>query len=120
MPIKKKGTITILTIMEKFKNAFKSVNKFGLLALALVAFAMMSFTSNEKKSTGQKYAYDQQNHQWVLIEGLQMDNDEESPAPGTYRCDTSDEICSGNFLVAPTTGDEEPDSEIVLGDFSLN
>lgn len=45
------GAITILTIMEKIKNALKSVNKFGLLAILLVGivvFTQSAFKNKER------------------------------------------------------------------------
>ena len=111
---------TKIVNMNNFKNALKSVNKIGLFAIALVAFAAMAFTPAKKNSVAQKYGYDQVNNQWVLIEGKTMDNSS-NPAPGTYRCDASPETCSGLFSTPPTSGSSIPDSgSEVDGDFSLN
>ncbi|SDF95258.1 hypothetical protein SAMN05421827_102231 [Pedobacter terrae] len=106
--------------MNKLNIALKSVNKIGLFAIALVAFAAMAFTPAKSNSVAQKYGYDQANNQWVLIEGKTMDNSG-NPAPGTYRCDASSETCSGLFSTPPTSGSSIPDSGTTLdGDFSLN
>jgi hypothetical protein len=66
--------------MEKFKNALKSVNKFGILALALVAFATMAFKAPATQNV--KWGYDQEQSQWV-------------PAPDdNYSCDGVTDFCT--------------------------
>lgn len=110
--------------MEKFKNALKSVNIFGLLAITLIAFATMAFTPTKKNTVAQKYGYDQtiplNQNRWVLIQGKTMDNSG-SPAPGSYRCDASSDICSGLFTTPPTSSSATPDVGTELpGEFSLN
>ncbi|SHG06965.1 hypothetical protein [Pedobacter caeni] len=105
--------------MNKLFNALKSVNKFGLIAIMLVALATMAFTPS-KKTIAQKYGYNQVTERWVLIEGKTMDNSN-TPAPSTYRCDLSTETCSGLFSTPPTDGSSIPDAGTkVPGDFSLN
>lgn len=52
--------------MEKIKNALKSVNKFGLLALVLVAFATLSFTT-VKKDMAVQWGLD--GSTWVKVTG---------------------------------------------------
>lgn len=42
--------------MEKFKNALKSVNVFGLLAITLVAFATMAFKSDGATNKANRFA----------------------------------------------------------------
>ncbi len=110
--------------METFKNALKSVNKLGLVAIMLVALATMAFAPSKKNTVGKLYGYDQtipiNQNRWLLIEGKTMDNSG-SPAPGTYRCDASVETCSARFTTPPTSSSAIPDSGTkVPGDFSLN
>ncbi len=83
--------------MEKIKNALKSVNKFGLLALALVAFATLAFTPAKKTLT--LYGFDRSANQWVNLTGVS-----EGTSENDYQCDTDPENknCTAEFDHTPS------------------
>lgn len=111
--------VPILKTVNKFTTTIKSVNKLGLGAMAIIAIAMMSFKAPAKNATAQKYGWDQEHEEWVLIQDLTMDNSN-TPAPNTYRCELSSSKCSGVFNTPPTDVNDIPDSQAISGDFSLN
>lgn len=68
--------------MEKIKNALKSVNKFGLLALVLVAFSTLAFKA-KTKDTNVLYGKDAMSGVWVPL----------TPS-SNYLCDGTSDICT--------------------------
>ncbi|WP_316747113.1 hypothetical protein [Pedobacter gandavensis] len=101
--------------MEKFKNALKSVNIFGLLAITLIAFATMAFTPSKNLAT-KKYGYNPSTSQWVDITGLQQSDELNTR---DYKCSQSQTTCSAEFEVNPNTNPGAIPSNIVLGTFAL-
>ena len=117
-PIKKKGAVSIFTIMEKIKNMLKSVNKFGLLALMLVAFMAVAFKAPQKKTNTLLTEYGRD------FEGNWTPVGTASPGTGTnqYTCEDSDEICRALFETPPTPN-QAPEPENVIeadGEFVLH
>ncbi|WP_316805327.1 hypothetical protein [Pedobacter nototheniae] len=82
--------------MERFKNALKSVNKIGLMALVLVAFATMAFTPS-KNLAMKKWSYDPTapaGHRWADITGQQQSDEENTR---DYLCNGAEQICTAEF-----------------------
>lgn len=96
----------------------------AMVAMLVAVTAAFAFKAPKSSLVQHKYGYDQSipanQNRWVLIDGKTMDNSA-TPAPGTYRCDSSPEDCTGLFSTAPTSSSDVPDSGTeTLGDFSLN
>lgn len=103
------GIATILTIMattsrliNKVKETLKSVNKLGLAAIMLIAFATMAFTPEKKTTT--LYGFDRSTEQWTDLTGIT-----EGLAVGNYQCDTdpNNENCTAEFDHSPSP-EEQP------------
>ncbi len=67
--------------MEKFKNALKSVNKFGLLALTLVAFSTLAFKA-PSKDTNVLYGKNNSTGVWFQV------------TTSNYQCTEDPAICT--------------------------
>ncbi|AMP99816.1 hypothetical protein AY601_2942 [Pedobacter cryoconitis] len=102
--------------MEKFKNALKSVNKFGILAIALVAFATMAFTP-AKNLAVKKWGYNPSTSQWVEITGLEQSDRENTR---DYKCTSSLNNCSAEFDASQNPNiDASSPQNIVPGTFAF-
>jgi|GEM_PF-2234293 len=112
--------------MKIVKKEIKEINKLAVLGLiggASIIATQSAFTSDNHRQAEQ-YGFDQSKpaneNPWVLVEGKTMDNSED-PAPNTYRCDESENICTGLFDSPPTSAEDEPNANTTTpGDFSLN
>ncbi|SFH05171.1 hypothetical protein [Pedobacter insulae] len=111
--------------MEKFKNALKSVNKFGLvliLAAAGIIFSQSAFKSKKamvlwgKDSTVPSVG-------WRNLTGIAEDNGEAPHDPNTYRCVSNlEQICTAEFedSTPPTSPSSIPDGDTNQGEFIYN
>lgn len=102
--------------MEKFKNALKSVNKLGLLALVLVAFSTLAFKASNEKLAMKKWA--NVSGTWVDVNLLQQSNGEET---NDYRCTGAQNTCTAEFPDTITDPNSDPlavPSNIINGNFS--
>lgn len=104
--------------MEKFKNALKSVNKFGLGAIMLVAFATMAFTPAKNLAT-KKYSYNPSapaGSKWTDVTLLQQSIPGQ---PRDYTCSGTQNTCTAEFDVDPNTNPSAIPSNQVYGNFAL-
>lgn len=87
--------------MKKLENALKSVNKLGLLAIAVVAFATVAFTPAKRAMT--LYGFDRSVGQWVDLSGVS-----EGTSEGNYQCDVDPENknCTAEFDHAPSASEQ--------------
>lgn len=93
--------------MSKIVNALKSVNKFGLLAIMLVAFATMAFKAESKRFATKTWGND--NGTWVDLTGK---TEQTMPGgPGDYRCEEAETVCTAEFddtISNPNVGNPTP------------
>ncbi|KQB99886.1 hypothetical protein [Pedobacter sp. Hv1] len=82
--------------MEKFKNALKSVNKFGLLALVLVAFSTLAFKA-PTKDTDVLYKRDNISGVWSPV------------TTSSYYCDGDLNICTQLYPAGKNPTDNPDD-----------
>jgi hypothetical protein len=104
--------------MEKFKNALKSVNKLGLVAIAVVAVATMAFTPAKNLAT-KKYSYDPSapaGSKWTDVTSLQQTS---GGVTRDYRCSGTENTCTAEFDVNPNINPSAIPSNEVEGNFVL-